>query len=46
MASKKSTNNKPERNSREAKQMLIYRIVFIVISLMLLFSLVLSAVTF
>jgi amino acid permease len=46
MASKKSESNKPQKNTREAAQMLIYRIVFIVISLMLLFSLVLSAVTF
>jgi len=46
MASKKSESNKSQKNTREAVQMLVYRIVFIVISLMLLFSLVLSAVTF
>jgi hypothetical protein len=45
MASKKSVGNKPQTNKRDGLQMLIYRIVFVVISLILLFSLILSAVT-
>jgi hypothetical protein len=45
MASKKPVGNKPQKNKGDGLKMLIYRIVFVVISLILLFSLILSAVT-
>ncbi len=44
MAGKKTVNNKPQKNNPQSKQMIIYRAVFIVISLIVLFSMVLSAV--
>jgi hypothetical protein len=44
MAVKKSVNPKTSKNPRESRQLLIYRIVFVVLSLIVLFSMLLSAV--
>jgi hypothetical protein len=43
MASKKSGNNKPEKKESQIG-LVIYRVVFVVVSLILLFSLIFSAV--
>jgi|GEM_PF-5406536 hypothetical protein len=45
MASKKATSTKPAKNNREARKMRIYRLVFIVVSVILLLSMALSMVT-
>jgi hypothetical protein len=43
MASKKSGNNKPEKKESQTG-LVVYRVIFVVVSLMLLFSLIFSAV--
>ena len=43
MASKKSVKNKPEKKENQAG-LVAYRVIFVIVSLMLLFSLIFSAV--
>jgi hypothetical protein len=47
MSSKKPASNKPEKtakNNRQSRQLSIYRTIFVIISLIILFSMLFSAV--